>query len=203
MTLRTATLLRIFALGALGAGLTACKAVDLAPRTDAARAANEAASGYPRLADVPPEPVDAACVRAGLSDSLIAVAAPAPVPASPFTAEDADPFEGQGVEPGVTYRAAVAPGPAGTGPYSSVWSSLRSLADTALGPEADAGDADGPAGFVDCPPGPGVEAARLAAAREELERAAAQMRAQRPVAPGVSIDLPADLPARAAPETPQ
>lgn len=207
MTPRTAILLRIFAPAALSIGLAGCIGTDLAPQTEAARAANAAARGYPRLADVPPEPVDVACVRGALADSLVAVARPAPQLAppavSPFTRDDDDIFARRGVEPVVVYRAAVAPPPLERGRFSSVWSSLRSIAGLALGGDEDSEEEDEFAGFVDCPPGPTVAAARLTAAREELERTAAQMRSERPQAPDVSLELPADLPARAVLEAPQ
>ncbi|GEM_PF-6223749 len=59
------TSIRPFFLAAapLLAALSACKAFDSAPKTDLAIAADEAYPGYPRLADIPPEPEDVVCLR--------------------------------------------------------------------------------------------------------------------------------------------
>ena len=201
MSPRSATLFRLSAAGAL-AGLAACKAVDLAPQTEAARAANAEARGYPRLVDVPPEPADVACVRGALAGSLIAVVQEDPEPASPFADEVSDPFDAAAGMPDVAYRATLARSVQTQGPYRSVWSSFQSLAGAALGSGEESPANAGPT-YIDCPPGPVAEAERLAAARQELERAAAAIRAQRPVSGDISIELPADMPGRPVPEASQ
>lgn len=199
----TASLLRIAAIGALAAPAAGCKAFNLGPETEAAVAANAAAPGYPQLVDVPPEPADVACVRAALSDSLIV--AETPRPASPFADDETDVFDGDaagvglGAQDLVQYRAVQAN--AQPQARQSVVSVFRGLAGEVLGEEDEEEPADQGRAFIDCPPGPGVQADRLTAAREELARVAAELRAQRPTAPDVTIDLPADMPSRAAPES--
>lgn len=75
---RPAAISALLSAACASALLGGCAAFNLGPETDAARAANEAVRGYPRLSDVPPEPVDVHCLRAAIG---------APTPRAPQTLE--------------------------------------------------------------------------------------------------------------------
>jgi hypothetical protein len=204
MTRPTAFLLRFIALAPLTVAAWGCKAFDLGPETPAARAANEAVPGYPRLVDVPPEPVDVECVRAAIAGSLIAAdteSEPEPPEDSPFVADRPGPFDVMGDTAGgaprgdVIYQVVVPGSPAPAAPNRSVASVLSGLADDAMGGDEAESDeeteiAAAPPSVVDCPPGPGIEAERLIAERTRLEQEAAAIRSQRPAPVNNTVVLP-------------